>query len=126
MPTTTECVFCPVDTYESHSLITANELAYAIWDFKPVAPGHSLVIPRAHRENYFALNNGEINAILELSKAVKTIVDAQFSPAGYNIFSNVGKAAGQVVMHAHVHLVPRYPNDEFIRLGDRNQPDELV
>lgn len=121
-----ECVFCPEEDSPVHRVISENELAYAIWDARPVAPGHSLIIPKLHRENYFDLLENEVGYILALSKEVKDIVDTQFNPAGYNVFSNVGRAAGQVVMHAHVHLVPRYTDDQAIRLGDRNRPDSPV
>jgi diadenosine tetraphosphate (Ap4A) HIT family hydrolase len=119
----TDCVFCDKSMTERHNLIIENELAYAIWDIRPVAPGHALVIPKEHRENYFELDQAQIGAILELSQAVKEIVDTKFKPDGYNVFTNVGTEAGQVVMHAHVHLVPRHRGDTVIKLGDRDRPD---
>jgi diadenosine tetraphosphate (Ap4A) HIT family hydrolase len=50
----------------------------------------------------------ELAALPEMLIACKKIIDAKYSPAGYNIVINVGEAADQKVMHCHVHLIPRY------------------
>jgi diadenosine tetraphosphate (Ap4A) HIT family hydrolase len=61
--------------------------------------------------DYFELEPDEIAAVWELVTSVKAALDRERSPAGYNVGINAGKAAGQTVWHAHVHVIPRYPGD---------------
>lgn len=61
--------------------------------------------------NYFEATLAELEAINQLIHAVKELLDGRYKPDGYNIGTNVGQAAGQVVFHLHVHLIPRYWGD---------------
>jgi len=70
-----------------------------------------LVIPFRHVPDYFSLTEEEKNAIWELVEEVKNFLDRRFKPDGYNIGINIGKAAGQTIMHVHVHVIPRYWGD---------------
>jgi diadenosine tetraphosphate (Ap4A) HIT family hydrolase len=83
----------------------------AVRDGFPVARGHSLIVPRRHVSSFFELTVDERLAILELLDRSKIQLDGQYAPAGYNIGINDGVAAGQTVMHLHVHLIPRYKGD---------------
>ena len=73
-------------------------------------PGH-LLIPYRHVANFFDATDAEQIALLALVREAKTLLDNQFHPDGYNVGVNVGTAAGQTVMHLHVHLIPRYAGD---------------
>jgi len=88
-----------------------NELCFAIFDKYPVNPGHVLVIPYRHVADYFELTKEEKIAAVELIDEVKKFLDREFSPDGYNVGVNVGKWAGQTVMHVHIHVIPRYRGD---------------
>jgi diadenosine tetraphosphate (Ap4A) HIT family hydrolase len=70
-----------------------------------------LVIPRRHVGSFFELLADEQADLLGLLDAAKQILDADFSPDGYNIGINDGAAAGQTVPHLHIHLIPRYKGD---------------
>lgn len=100
-----ECVFCNIDP---DNIILKNELAFVINDKFPHSKGHVLVIPVRHYENYFDSTEEEIEAMNQLLNEIKKQLDNKFSPTGYNVNVNAGKSAGQIVMHAHVHLIPRY------------------
>jgi diadenosine tetraphosphate (Ap4A) HIT family hydrolase len=102
------CVFCdvPVD-----QIVAASELAYAMRDHFPVNPGHTLLIPKRHVETWFEASGDERRALFELLDQVKAQLDAELKPDGYNIGINAGRAAGQTVMHLHVHLIPRFKGD---------------
>jgi diadenosine tetraphosphate (Ap4A) HIT family hydrolase len=86
-------------------------LAYAIFDAYPVSPGHMLVIPKRHIPGYFEATIQEKIEILTLIDDAKRIIDERFHPNGYNIGINIGRVAGQTVMHLHVHVIPRYTGD---------------
>ncbi len=91
--------------------VAANSLAFAIRDGFPVSPGHTLVIPRREIATWFDASREEQHALMELVGEVKALLDAHYHPDGYNIGINVGAAAGQTVMHLHVHVIPRYKGD---------------
>ena len=100
------CPFC-----QPAQLVTQNNLAYAVYDKHPVTPGHALIVPYRHVANYFDTTQAEKLTLLSMIDTMKTILDAKFQPAGYNIGVNIGAAAGQTIMHVHIHLIPRYHGD---------------
>lgn len=101
-----DCPFCTDD-----SSLFGNDLAYVKWDLYPVSPGHVLIIPRRHVSSWFDLTPEEHAAVSELIGRAREHLDKLYSPAGYNIGVNCGEAAGQTVMHVHLHLIPRYAGD---------------
>jgi len=120
------CIFCDYsNSNDKH--IAENELAFAIFDTYPVNKGHVLIIPKRHFKDFFDATEEEINAIYYLLQEVKVIVEKEFKPDAYNIGINIGEAAGQTIMHLHVHLIPRYKGDvEKPRGGVRNIKKSLV
>ena len=74
-------------------------------------PGHLLILPRRHVAGFFDASANERAALIELLDAGKALLDERYRPDGYNIGVNVGAAAGQTVLHLHVHLIPRYRGD---------------
>ena len=114
-----DCVFCASGL---DRVILEDDLAYVLWDAFPVTPLHTLVIPRRHAVDYFALTREEVLACHELLGAAKDQLLAQDSAIeGFNIGLNVGAAAGQTVFHCHFHLIPRRRGDvELPRGGVRH------
>lgn len=80
-------------------------------DAYPVSPGHTLVIPRRHVETYRDATAAEQAALWSLVNEVCARLDETHEPDGYNLGVNVGAAAGQTVMHVHLHVIPRYRGD---------------
>lgn len=101
------CPFCSPAVFD---ILHRNTWWYARWDAFPVTKGHLLLIPFRHFAVFFDATEEELTALPEMLIACRKIVDAEYSPAGYNIVINIGEAADQKVMHCHVHLIPRYPN----------------
>lgn len=89
----------------------ADTLAFL--DIKPIAPGHTLVIPKKSFQNIFDVDDETLAFVMrtvrKISPAVRDAVDAR----GVHINSNHGEAAGQVVNHLHIHIIPRHSRDEF-------------
>jgi diadenosine tetraphosphate (Ap4A) HIT family hydrolase len=102
------CPFC--DVFD-RPVLCRNDHALAIRDAYPVSDGHSLVIPRRHVLDVFALSDEELLCVFALVRDVKTILTSDFSPTGFNVGVNIGRDAGQTVIHAHVHIIPRYAGD---------------
>ena len=103
------CLFCNV---KESGLADENKLAYASYDSYPVTNLHCLIIPKRHIKDYFKLTDEEIIACNELIKKIKKeIVIKDDTVKGFNIGTNLGKVAGQSVMHCHIHLIPRREGD---------------
>jgi diadenosine tetraphosphate (Ap4A) HIT family hydrolase len=91
--------------------VAGNELAFAIRDAFPVSPGHTLIVPRRLVATWFEATDAEQHALLALAATVRDALEVEFRPDGYNLGVNVGAAAGQTVMHLHLHVIPRYNGD---------------
>jgi superfamily II DNA or RNA helicase/diadenosine tetraphosphate (Ap4A) HIT family hydrolase/SOS-response transcriptional repressor LexA len=89
----------------------SNALAFAFRDRFPVSPGHTLVVTRRVTPDWFTATEAERAAILALIGDVKRQLDEELAPDGYNVGFNAGLAAGQTVMHLHVHVIPRFRGD---------------
>ncbi len=98
------CLFCDL----AKNAVLENEFCYMIYDKFPVATGHCLIIPKRHMETVFEMNSEEWSSAGELIKLAKQEIDAKHQPLGYNLKVNCGKHAGQEIMHAHIHLIPKY------------------
>lgn len=103
---TAACPFCTME-----NVLLRNRFAYVVFDQNPVTPGHCLIIPFRHIEDFFATTEQERHAMLLLADEAKKLLDRDFAPEGYNLGVNVGEVAGQTVFHVHVHLIPRYRGD---------------
>jgi diadenosine tetraphosphate (Ap4A) HIT family hydrolase len=106
------CPFCNIE-----KLINSDRIVYqdstwiAIYDNYPVSKGHVLLIPKRHCASYFDLNFIELESVSVTIGIIKKLLDKKFNPDGYNIGMNCGEAAGQTVMHCHIHIIPRYNGD---------------
>lgn len=105
-------IYCPFCNLLSSKVNLENELAVAIYDGFPVSPGHSLIVPKRHIVSFFDATREEQSALLGLLEDMKNVLEIDLKPAGFNIGINVGEAAGQTVMHLHIHLIPRYKGDQ--------------
>ncbi len=110
MDTDPACVFCAA---ESHSLaVEVNGSVFAIRDKHPVSPGHHLVLPKRHTPDYFTMTSQERRDAEDLLRVLRNKVLAEDSAVrGFNVGANCGEIAGQTVMHAHIHLIPRRSGD---------------
>ncbi|MGB3651737.1 MAG: HIT domain-containing protein [Rivularia sp. (in: cyanobacteria)] len=103
------CIFC--NPRQSLTLLTESATAYAILDGYPLSKGHTLIIPKRHVSNYFELPFKEQTACWLMANKVQEIIDKEFAPDGFNVGMNINRDAGQNVMHAGIHVIPRYKGD---------------
>ena len=103
------CLFCNIN---SKDLVFDNEFAFASFDSYPVSKNHSLIVPKRHILDYFELTNDELLACNDLIKKIKKKIQNEDKTVdGFNIGTNSGVAAGQSIMHCHIHLIPRRKGD---------------
>lgn len=103
------CAFC--NPRSSLRLLTESATAYAIFDGYPVTKGHVLVIPKRHVSNYFNLPFKEQSACWFMVNKVQEMLTKEFKPNGFNVGMNINSEAGQKMMHASIHIIPRYQGD---------------
>lgn len=103
------CVFC--SEIEKERVLFESEDWIAFYDLFPVSKGHTLIIPKKHYETYFDVPMEMRESLGYRINTVKHILDEKYHPDGYNIGFNCGEAAGQSVMHFHLHIIPRYKGD---------------
>jgi histidine triad (HIT) family protein len=110
----TDCIFCKIVAKEiPSSLIYEDEDVYAFADIHPVNLGHTLVIPKLHATDIYSTPDGELGKVVSVAKKVAEALKTGLQAEGVNIIMNNGLAAGQLVNHAHVHVIPRYSSDGF-------------
>ena len=106
------CIFCKIANGEIPSTtLYEDEDFRVILDFGPATRGHALLLPKNHFANLFELDDETAQkAILVAKKMAGKMKDA-LGADGFNLVQNNGEAAGQTVFHFHMHLIPRYEND---------------
>ena len=103
------CLFCNIN---SQDLVFDNNFAFVSFDSYPVSKYHSLIVPKRHILDYFELTNDELLACNDLIKKIKKKIQNEDKTVdGFNIGTNSGVAAGQSIMHCHIHLIPRRKGD---------------
>jgi histidine triad (HIT) family protein len=103
-----DCIFCRIVAGELPSWqVYADDRAFAFLDINAWHRGHTLVIPRRHVTDLVA-GEPSLPEIAPAIDAVARMLVRRLAPDGVNILSSAGRAAGQTVFHAHVHVIPRY------------------
>ena len=106
------CVFCQIVEKKIPSqILFENDRNLAFLDIFPVSKGHTIVIPKNH---YYNLE--ELNALFGTVKKISSLIYRKLDIDGYNILQNNFRAAGQVVNHFHVHIIPRSKGDGKFQL----------
>lgn len=104
-----DCIFCKIINGEIPSAkVFENENVVAFLDISQVTKGHTLVIPKVHKENVYELTPEIAQNIFEVVPKIANALKATYKPIGMNLVNNNGEKAGQSVFHFHLHLLPRY------------------
>lgn len=107
-----DCIFCKIVAGKIPSLkIYENDYVLSFLDIGPLAPGHTLVIPKKH---YALLHELDDEDLAEIGKALPRIAQAVMAATetqAYNVLQNNGRTAGQLVDHVHFHIIPRIEDD---------------
>lgn len=111
------CIFCKIVATEIPSKkIYEDESVLGMLDISQTTKGHSLVLPKKHYDNILEMPKEEldhmINVVQDLSKQLINKLDAK----GINVLTNINEAAGQSVLHAHIHLIPRYNENDTVKI----------
>lgn len=107
-----DCIFCQIANGEIPThVVYEDDLVMAFLDMSQVTKGHTLVVPKFHRDNIFNYSSEDAAEIFQrLPKIVQAMQRTFPDMAGVNILNNNGEVAFQSVFHSHIHLLPRYSN----------------
>lgn len=106
------CIFCKIANGEIPSkTIYEDEEFRVILDLGPAAKGHALILPKNHFANLYELPDETAAKVMLLAKKMAGQITEKLHCDGFNLVQNNGEVAGQTVFHFHMHLIPRYEDD---------------
>ncbi|MEK7567594.1 MAG: HIT family protein [Patescibacteria group bacterium] len=121
------CLFCKIIAKEIPSeVIYENEDTFAFLDINPLHPGHTLIVPKEHSENILEISEKSYKAIAKTARIVAKAIKTGLKPDGVNVHMNNESAAGQVIFHTHLHVIPRYIDDGFLPWHKSNHSQEEI
>jgi diadenosine tetraphosphate (Ap4A) HIT family hydrolase len=116
-----DCGLCHPDGNPDNRVIFRHDAVLFVQNEKEQGTlrGSGVIIPVRHAETVFDLAPQEIAATFALLKLVKAWMDEQYHPDGYNVGWNCGAVGGQIDMHAHMHVIPRFRQEPYAGRGIR-------
>lgn len=121
-----DCLFCNIIKGDVPSYtVFENDDVKAFLDISQVTKGHTLLIPKKHLTNIFDYSQADAQRFLQyLPEVAQAIKKSDPKIKGLNICVNNGEVAGQVVMHSHIHLIPRYGDEDAVTVPHVNNADD--
>lgn len=108
------CIFCKIINNEIPSKkIYEDDDVLAILDISQATKGHTLVLPKKHYSDLTEIEDYEYLKVMSIAKDLSKSIKNTFNASGINLLNNCGETAGQTVMHFHVHIIPRYNNEDI-------------
>ncbi len=115
VPSDPNCIFCAIVAGRRPAeKLYEDERVLAFLDINPVNTGHTLVIPKEHVRDITGLSDEDAAAVMKATAHLARAVKAAVQPEGINLLQSNERAAGQVVFHLHVHIIPRWIGDGLV------------
>lgn len=109
-----DCIFCKIIKGEMPtSKVYENDEVFAFLDIAPVNIGHSQVVPKKHFANIYETPEKILGEMMKVAKIISGALKKGLGAQGVNLAMNNDLAAGQVVFHSHLHVIPRFRGDGF-------------
>ncbi|MDL1971073.1 MAG: HIT family protein [Candidatus Desulfofervidaceae bacterium] len=107
-----DCIFCKIVQGEIPATkVYEDSQVLAFMDINPLNKGHTLVIPKRHAETIWEISPEDLTSVIQVAQKVALAIEKGLNPDGLTVVQLNKKAAGQVVPHLHIHLIPRFEND---------------
>ncbi|MBR0461530.1 MAG: HIT family protein [Erysipelotrichaceae bacterium] len=120
------CIFCEIIKGNIPSAkVDEDEDFLAILDISQTTYGHTLVMPKKHYDNYLEMPKEEAGRLMELVNVLANRIVKNLDAKGCNILINTGEVAGQSVLHTHVHIIPRYDENDTVSFSFRENKFDL-
>jgi histidine triad (HIT) family protein len=121
-----DCLFCKIVAGEIPSLkVYEDEHVFAFMDIMPLTKGHTLLIPKVHCQDLFEMPEDVAANLYKAAPKVANAIKAAFDPKGMNTVNNNGAFAGQSVFHYHLHLIPRYDENDGLKVQWLSRQEEF-
>lgn len=119
------CIFCKIIEGEiPSSKVYEDDDILAILDISQTTRGHTLVMPKKHYDDFLQMPEKEFGALMEKVQQIADRIVKKMNAKGCNILINTGETAGQTVRHVHVHIIPRYDENDTVSFSfTENQYD---
>ncbi len=112
-----DCIFCKIVQGEIPSVkVYEDARVLAFEDINPISAGHTLIIPKTHAENIWEISEEDLAAIHVASKKIARAIRNALDPTGVAVLQLNGRGVNQLVMHYHLHLIPRTANSPEISM----------
>ena len=120
-----DCIFCKLanGVFPTYSFYEDDDFK-VILDAAPAAKGHALILPKQHFENIYEIDNEVAAKVMPLAGKIARTMKKTFDCDGVNVLQNNEPAAGQTVFHFHVHIIPRYNDDNLGLLWKQNETND--
>ena len=121
------CIFCKIINGDIPSKkIYEDDDVLAILDISQATLGHTLVMPKKHYANLYEIDNDAFVKVMTKAKELAKEITTKTNAKGCNILNNCNEVAGQTVMHFHLHILPRYENDDLkLEFTDHSESSNL-
>jgi histidine triad (HIT) family protein len=120
------CAFCDIAQKQAPaSIVYEDEKVIAFMSIRPINIGHTLVVPKKHYENIYEIPGDEVAHLYTVVKKIAHAVQKAVNAEGIRIVQNNGEAAGQVVFHMHVHIIPMNKNHSWMQHAQMRDADAL-
>ena len=120
------CIFCKIANKEiPGKIIYEDDICVAFLDLSQTTNGHTLVIPKKHFKNFLEVDNDTLAHMIKVTKDIVNKIVTKLNANGVNILTNANEVAGQTVMHFHLHIIPRYDNNDQIEINFSDRSNEV-
>ncbi len=128
-----DCIFCKIIQGEIPATkVYEDEKVLAFMDINPLNDGHTLVVPKRHAETIFEIDPQDLIATMKVAQRLAIAIKKALNSDGMIVVQLNNKAAGQMVPHLHIHLIPRWENDGLqigkweIKSGDMEKIKDIA
>ena len=123
----TDCIFCKIINGDIPSVkVYEDEHVFAFMDIAPLTKGHTLLIPKQHVADLLDMPEDVARNLYASAPKIANALKAAFNPQGMNTVNNNGAFAGQTVFHYHLHLIPRYDENDGLQVTWGAQPGKFA
>lgn len=123
------CVFCDIiaGKRQQEGIVYRDDQVVAFLSIGPRNPGHVLVVPAVHADDFMAVPEATMHHMTDVAKRIAAAIKrTDLKMDGFVLQMNTGKAAGQSVFHAHLHIIPRYVGEPEERRPEPRVPMEQL
>ena len=120
------CIFCKIANKEiPGKIIYEDDICVAFLDLSQTTNGHTLAIPKKHFKNFLEVDDDTLAHMIKVTKDIANKIVTKLNANGVNILTNANEVAGQTVMHFHLHIIPRYDNNDQIEINFSDRSNEV-